>query len=303
MTEPDSKSFVDTGLDWSIKDRFTAEEESTLLDWYRNTHGRGDLDLVMFVPFLIENLPAAYKLVRRSTEAAMQARDGVQLPPIAYLLSALHCHVAIAFTNGILYELIAAKQVGATRALVLDVLNYAYLSAGPYGMNATAALSNEYLRDWQDDPAAEPLVWPQGWAPDAAAFRSGIDYSTPDLTDAEVRRISAGNQRHFGAIPRSVELFSRLHPEAYKLHRIRYEQAIGDVMPAQLAPLMTLQLATLRLQPPVMRQAVHQARFLGCRRHHVVQIMYAALRPMAADPMQMGAATDAVGDLLAEWPE
>jgi hypothetical protein len=44
MTEPDSKSFVDTGLDWSIKDRFTAEEEPTLLDWYRNTHGRGDLD-------------------------------------------------------------------------------------------------------------------------------------------------------------------------------------------------------------------------------------------------------------------
>ena len=103
-------------------------------------------------------------------------------------------------------------------------------------------------------------------------------------------------------MPRSVELLVRLHPKAYKLQRIRYEKAIGAVMPAQLAPLCTLQLATMRLQPPVMRQAVHQARLLGCRRHHVVQVLLLGLR-QSIDPMVTEAAVDAVADLLAGWPE
>jgi hypothetical protein len=105
-----------------------------------------------------------------------------------------------------------------------------------------------------------------------------------------------------GVVPRHVELFGRLHPRAYKLQRIRYEKAIGS-MPAQLAPLLTLQLAALRLEPQVMRQSLHQARVLGCRRHHVVQAIEAGLRQTMVHPLYMEQATDAVGDLLAGWEE
>jgi hypothetical protein len=58
-----------------------------------------------------------------------------------------------------------------------------------------------------------------------------------------------------GVIPQHVALFGRLHPRAYKLQRIRYKTSVGQLMPAQLVPLLTLHLATLRLQRQVMRQS------------------------------------------------
>ena len=98
--------------------------------------------------------------------------------------------------------------------------------------------------------------------------------------------ISEWHQRMHGVVPRHVELFGRLHPEAYKVQRIRYEKSIGKAMPAQLAPLMTLHLAAHYLWTGVMRQAIHQARVLGARRHHVVHTLLMGLR-QSIDPMVM----------------
>jgi hypothetical protein len=301
-TTPTGHSFADTGFDWSIGDRFTDDEKERLLAWYRETHGSDDLKLVGFAPFLIEHLPAAYKLSRRHLLAIPEPRDGVALPGVASVLCYLHSYCAIAYTKGILYEIINARRQGASKQLILDVLNYAYLSAGPRGMNAVAELSDSYLRAWQDDDGSEPLRWPDRWAPDPAVFRSGIDHATLDMTSDEILAVSLWHQKMHGNVPRHVELFARLHPRAYKLQRIRYERAIGTVMPAQLAPLMSLHLATMRLQPLVMRQALHQARVLGVRRHQVVQVLFYGLR-QSIDPMVMEAAAEAVGDLLAGWEE
>jgi hypothetical protein len=170
-------------------------------------------------------------------------------------------------------------------------------------MNAVSELSDGYLTEWVDAPDLKPVEWPEGWGPDPDAFRAGIDYSTPDLTAEELQRISEWHQRMHGVVPRHVELFGRLHPRALKLQRLRYEKSVGTVMPAQLAPLLMLHLATLRLQPQVMRQSLHQARVLGCRRHHVVQTIEAGLRQMMVHPLYTEQATDAVGDLLAGWEE
>ena len=291
--------YADTGLDFSIDD-FTPQEKDGLLAWYRRTHGTGQLNLVPFAPFLIEHLPVAYKLSRRHQLALPLARDGVQIPDLARVLTFMHAYAALAYAKGVLYELTGARHLGASKALVLDVLGYAYLSAGPRGMNAVAEHSTQFLRDWTDDPAAPPVVWPEGWAADPAIFRSGIDHGTPDLTAAERDLLAAWHERHFGVVPRSVEVFGRLHPRAFKLQRIRYEKAIGSTMPAQLAPLLTLHLATTELQPLVMRQAVHQARFLGVRRHIVVQTIFAGLR-QTIDPFVLETVAEAVGDLLAGW--
>jgi hypothetical protein len=298
-----ARSFTDTGLDWSVEDRFSAEERQTLLDWYRNAHGTGDLGLVKFAPFLIDFLPAEFKLSRRHLSAIPKPRDGVALPDVALILCYLHSYIATSYTEGILYQIISARRLGASRALVMDVLRYAYMSAGPRGMNAVADRSEAYLRDWAgDDSPATPIGWPPGWAPAPGAFRSGIDLTTTDLTETEILAITRWHQRMHGAMPRHVELFAQLHPEAYKLQRIRYEKSVGPVIPAQLVPLLTLHLAAMRLQSAVMRQAVHQARVLGARRHHVVQTLFSGLR-QSIDPMVLEAAVDAVGDELSGWEE
>jgi hypothetical protein len=299
MTRP----FTDTGLDWNVADRFSPGEREALLDWYREAHGTGDLSLVKFAPFLIDHLPAEFKLSRRHLSSIPQPRHGVALPDAALILCYLHSYTATSYTEGILYQIISARHLGASKALVMDVLRYAYLSAGPRGMNAVADRSEEYLREWEDDePPAKAIDWPPGWAPDPGAFRSGIDFATTDLTADEVLAISHWHQRMHGMVPRHVELLARLHPQAYKLQRMRYELSVGAVVPAQLVPLLTLHLATMRLQPMVMRQAAHQARVLGARRHHVVQALFSGLR-QSIDPMITEAAIDAVGDELAGWEE
>jgi hypothetical protein len=294
--------FMEMGLDFD-SEPFTEQEREKLLGWYRTEHGLEDLSLVSYMAFLIDHLPGPYKRMRQHAQATMADRDGVSLPLLAYVLFYIHSYAAIDFPKGVFYEIMSARHLGAPKQLVLDVLGYSYLSAGPRGMNAASELSDAYLRDWADPPGLKPAGWPQGWGPDPDAFRAGIDYSTPDLTAEEIQQISAWHQRMHGVIPRHVELFGRLHPRAYKLQRIRYEKAAGTVMPAQLAPLLTLHLATLRLQPQIMRQSLHQARTLGCRRHHVVQTIEAGLRQMMVHPLYMEQATDAVGDLLTGWDD
>jgi hypothetical protein len=294
--------FMEMGLDFD-SEAFSQEDRDKLLGWYQTEHGLEDLGLVSYMVFLIDHLPGPYKRMRQHAQATMVESDGVSLPLLAHVLFAIHAYAAIDFPKGVLYEIMSARHMDAPKQLVLDVLGYSYLSAGPRGMNAVSELSDGYLRDWVDPPGLKPVEWPEGWGPDPAAFRAGIDYSTPDLTAEEIQRISEWYQRMHGVVPRHVELFGRLHPRAYKLQRIRYEKAIGNVMPAQLAPLVLLYLATMRLQPQVMRQSLHQARVLGCRRHHVVQTIEAGLRQMMVHPLYLEQATDAVGDLLAGWEE
>jgi hypothetical protein len=295
-------AFMEMGLDFGAE-AFSQEERDKLLGWYQTEHGLKDLSLVSYMVFLIDHLPGPYKRMRQHAQATMVERDGVSLPLLAYVLFYIHSYVAIDFPKGVLYEVMSAHHMGAPKQLVLDVIGHSYLSAGPRGMNAVSELSDGYLTDWVDAPDLTPLEWPEGWGPDPDAFRAGIDYSTPDLTAEELQRISQWHQRMHGVVPGHVELFGRLHPRALKLQRIRYEKSVGTVMPAQLAPLLMLHLSTLRLQPQVMRQSLHQARVLGCRRHHVVQTIEAGLRQMMVHPLYAEQATDAVGDLLAGWEE
>jgi hypothetical protein len=295
-------AFMEMGLDFGAE-AFSQEERDKLLGWYQTEHGLEDLSLVSYMVFLIDHLPGPYKRMRQHAQATMVERDGVSLPLLAYVLFYIHSYAAIDFPKGVLYEVMSAHHMGAPKQLVLDVIGHSYLSAGPRGMNAVSELSDGYLTEWVDAPDLKPVEWPEGWGPDPDAFRAGIDYSTPDLTAEELQRISEWHQRMHGVVPRHVELFGRLHPRALKLQRLRYEKSVGTVMPAQLAPLLMLHLATLRLQPQVMRQSLHQARVLGCRRHHIVQTIEAGLRQMMVHPLYTEQATDAVGDLLAGWEE
>jgi hypothetical protein len=298
----DGAAYMEMGLDFE-SEAFSPEDRNTLLEWYKTDHGLDDLDLVSYMPFLIDHLPGHYKRMRQHVQATMTGRDGVNLPIMAYLLFAIHSYAAINFPKGLHYEILSAHHLGAPKGLVLDVLGYAYLSSGPPGITSAADMSDAFLRDWVDAPDLRPVKWPEGWGPNPAAFRAGIDYSTPDLTAEELQLISEWHQRMHGVVPRHVNLFGRLHPQALKQQRIRYERSIGNVMPAQMAPLLMLQLSTLRFQPDVMRQSIHEARVLGCRRHHVVQTIEAGLRQTAVHPLYLEQASDAIHDLLAGWED
>lgn len=300
MSKTTSKGFfANEGIDWRNENNFSASERKSLLDWYLETHGDGDLSLVRFAPFLMDHLPSAFKLSRRHLSAIAQGADGDNLPGLVTILSYLNTYATIGYAGGVLYEIIGAWSQGASKQLVLDVLNHAYLTAGPMGMNAVAEKSADYLAAWKAG-REKAVAWPKGWAPDPAAFRSGIDHATATLTVSEVDAISNWHVNAYGAVPHHVSLFAKLNPEAFKIQRIRYEKAFGATMPAQLAPLLGLHLACYRMQPAMIRPCLHHARVLGVARSHAVEALLHSLR-QAVDPMSMEVVAAAVGDVFETW--
>jgi hypothetical protein len=97
----------------------------------------------------------------------------------------------------------------------------------------------------------------------------------------------------------NLRRFAELHPSAFKTHRIRYERAISGSLPAQIFPLYTLHLATLKRRPAAMRSSLQMARQLGVDRHHAVQTLWWGLlyggETMLEDAMEI------TGDLWDAW--
>jgi hypothetical protein len=296
MTKPDTG--FETDLDLST-DEFSADEKERILRWYLETHGTGSLDLVKFAPFLIEHEPGSFKRYRRHVTAIAQARGGVGLPQAVVGLLFLHAYTAIANERGVLYEVIAAREWGATKREVMETLAFSFLEAAPRGINAAAEMSDDYLREWIDDGRPTRIEWPAGWAADPKVFQSGIDSTTDELTPAELEAIVEWHRRMHGSDGVNVRRLAELHPSAFKTHRLRYERAISGSLPAQIFPLYTLHLATLKRRPAAMRSSLQMAKQLGVDRHHAVQALWWGLlyggETMLDDVMEI------TGDLWDKW--
>src|SRR4051812_25870597 len=176
--ESPSRSFLDTGLDWK-SDSFSPEEKQVLLSWYEDNHEAQHTHLSRFPAFWIEHDPGGFKRYRRHMIEIDQPQDGVVLPQAAHLLMYLSLYTIFANEKGILYLVINARTLGATRDEVIDTFRLAALPAGPFGVNAAAELADDYLRnEWALDSDEPGIEWPSDWAPDPNALRSGIDHAT-----------------------------------------------------------------------------------------------------------------------------
>jgi alkylhydroperoxidase/carboxymuconolactone decarboxylase family protein YurZ len=155
-----TSSGFSTGLNLADLDAFAPDEAERLISWYQDAHGDGDADLFAFVPFLIENRPAALKLYRSYVSTI--AAHG-QLPQIVPALIFLNFYMLIGNERGARYEVVAARRWGASKTEVLDVIERAFLSAGPFGAN-TAATARAFMASWPaDEPRALAQPWPDHW--------------------------------------------------------------------------------------------------------------------------------------------
>src|SRR3546814_12117022 len=88
------------------------------------------------------------------------------------------------------------------------MLAMSFIHAGPRGMQAIAEAARGI--EFEEKPA-NPGNYPEGWAADIGAFRSGIDYSTVDLTADEKAKLYDWYLRTIGEIPPYVR-FMAAHP-------------------------------------------------------------------------------------------
>lgn len=297
-TQEHGRSFLDTGLDWT-SEAFSAAEKQKLLTWYEENHEAEHTHLSRFPAFWIEHDPGGFKRYRRHMIEIDQPVDGVVLPQAAHLLMYLYLYTVFANEKGILYLVINSRTMGATRAEVIDTFRLAALPAGPFGVNAAAELADQYLRDWAEDSDEPGVPWPEDWAPNADALRSGIDLSTNEMTPADVEALRSWYVRVHGEVPSHFEALVELHPVALKTQRIRFEAALGNTIPAQMAPLCMLLLAAQRQWPKATRRAAELARALGVRRRHVIETLFWA--GVYTGETTMEAAFDELAGMLTTW--
>jgi hypothetical protein len=237
MTAPGNEPGFDTALDPTDADTLTPDEARRLTEWYESSHGEGSTELTQFVPFLIAHRPAALKRYRMVPQAI---HDECGLPQAAVALIWLHHYMIIGYKNGVAYQVIAAREWGATKDEVLDLIQLTFLEAGPLGVNAVAERAAAYLDAWPNDGerrVSDP--WPPSWVP--------------------------ARERAQGAeAPHYVTFLDQHAPAVLSAMLGRYEQAHRSTsLPAPLIPLLHLHTAAIRGDIDACASAAAQAREAG----------------------------------------
>lgn len=293
---PELAAFLDTGLDLTT-DGIADDERDRTLAWYREHHDHGDLDLAPFARFQLRHDPTTFKRLRRHL-LTLGEQPQPPLPIAVAVLLWVHAYAVLGNGKGALYEIVAVRNLGASRAEVLEVIAFAALHGGPLAINAVAETAEAYIAGWEEDGAG--IAWPDGWAADPDALRSGIDLTSDVLGDGELELIRAWYRRTGDAVPAHVELLATAAPDALKTLRARFETATRGALPAQMIPLLAAHLATLRGQDVQLRRALLTARSVGVRRGEALSVLlWAAV--YGGEPT-LEAALTAVGDLFQEWP-
>jgi hypothetical protein len=130
------------------------------------------------------------------------------------------------------YVLHSWRARGLNKAQALEMLAIAFVHCGPRGMQTIAEAAEGI--EYEDNPKVA-AKFPAGWAPDIAAFRSGLDFSTVDLTPAEKASLYDWYLRTIGEIPPYVRFMAEHRPRLMKTHRARIENMLY-VLPKQMWP-------------------------------------------------------------------
>jgi hypothetical protein len=241
-------TITDRGLVLTNQDATSAEEIDTFRAIYAESHG----EALPAYDFWLEWSP---DVLKRHRMQAYAGGHGSGWFPLIYL----HYYAVIGFEDGIAYELSNAIHGGVTRGQVLEALATAFIHSGPFGMRYVAAASKGLLETAPDE-GFRPGLFPDGWEPDRDAFKSGLDFSTVELSAAERRSLLEWYERTLGEVPRYVRFLLDANPRLLKAHRGRFENAVGTALPKQMMPLLLLHLNVSRGFGDGVREAVQLAR-------------------------------------------
>lgn len=195
-------------------------------------------------------------LKRYRLQARMTTTPKTLTQPLPNVLAFLHYYAIVGYGDGIEYEVNLARNCGASKETVLATIAVAFLHGGPRGMRYVSTSSADAIREYV---ASEPGEWPDGWDVDEEAFRSGLDFSQPELLPGEVDQLKDWYVRVCGEVPPFVDFLARHRPNLLKANRQRFEFAIKDAMPKQMMPYLQLHWNTAR----GFREGIREAALLG----------------------------------------
>ncbi len=287
-----------TDVSFADEETVTQEEWQKLKKWYEDCHGIGNLDLVKFMPFLVEHRPDALKRYRRFNESWTKIDGG--LPPASFGCYWLHYYTRLGYAKGVLYIIIAARHWGVSKSAVKDLLALAFVMSGPLGPNAWGDIAEEYMRAWPDDAPSNTDLWPAHWTYDPSVLASGIDLKKDGMTAEEMKKLEEWHLKWQGEVPSYVPFLGKHLPQILKTYRNRFERALTGALPVPIVPLVQLHLAAIEGRPGMRRLATH-AKALGATKAHVLQALSLAFLYIPDGGMEK--VTESLSDVLDRWDD
>ncbi|MEW6598771.1 MAG: hypothetical protein AB1429_14905 [Pseudomonadota bacterium] len=220
--DPASGQWVHRGLDLSSPTTLTAEEVAAFKGHYAGQFGKADDGLNWWLDNHFEVLKR-YRLYCSLT---------LRVDPCMMGNGTLAFYMLNGYEPGVRYVVSSWQQQGVSKAQMLEIIAMAFVHAGPRGMRTLVKALEDYSFEEAPSP---PCRFPDGWASDIDAFKSGLDFSNPWLSPAEKSKLYDWYLRTLGEIPPYAKFLADHRPSLIKTHRARIENMLY-VLPKQMWP-------------------------------------------------------------------
>jgi hypothetical protein len=283
----------DDGLNMdNLEETSQAEVDAHLMRLWRN---RGPLYAMSSISVMLDHRPDFAKLHRRGASIFGRPDPSNEL---VGGLGNLHTYVQLGFEAGILNEVRNRQRQGVSRAQFMDVFMFAQLSSGVRGLQAIYNAVGTLLADFTDKPVEPPF--PESWAPDLAAFKCGLDLSTPALTNHDREAIETWYLRTTGEVPHGVTFAARYHPSFLKAYRAKWEGAFRGGLPKQMMPYLMLRHSAAMGLRDGMRNAALLGKAWGLGQEWVIKALMQSAYYFGGIEI-LDVAHEALGDVLERW--
>jgi hypothetical protein len=275
-----------TGLDLSKPDVTTPEEWESFCEGMRATVGYVLPTAELFGEFR----PDVWK------RFAAQSRATEPAGSFGSHLRYLHYYAIIGHVSGVLYQIRLVQHGGHTREEVVETLALAILHSPNYGLHDGGHEIVEALRNYE--ARAEVFVWPDGWAADPEAFRSGLDFTAATMLPGELELLEEWHRSVAGEVPRYVRFLGQHRPDLLKAYRNRLENTLR-VLPKQMMPFLLLHFETIRGHEEGIREAALLGRGFGMTKTQALDAVSSAMN--YAGHAGISTVDRAAGDVFADW--
>jgi hypothetical protein len=220
--DPANGNWIHRGLDLSKPTEITQQEIDSFRDHYRTQFGLA----LEGLDWWLDKNPEVLKRYRLYCSLTLRVKPAVMGG------GTLAFYMLMGYVQGARYCMHSFLNDGLSRAQALEMIAIAFVHAGPRGMETIAEAMKGLDFPEQPDP---PAKFPDGWAVDLDAFKSGIDFSNPRLSADEKAKLYDWYLRTLGEIPPYVRFMAEHRPGLLKTHRARFENMLYH-LPKQCWP-------------------------------------------------------------------
>lgn len=163
---------------------------------------------------------------------------------------------------------------GYPRDAVVETFAVAFYLAPTWGTVLTADAVRECLAGYREPAPDAPSPFPDGWAVAPDELKAGLDYSTPDLTKADLAALTEWYLRVCGEVPATIQLYAKYRPQLLKAERNRWENIVRTGLPNQMFAYLLLYHEVWRGNVAGTRDALLLAKGLGVEKPYAVDAIW-----------------------------